>query len=123
MKSISNFGSLVKNLNEENKNIKAPLKNYTDIDLSKNEYKKERPERTERQQYDNKDRNKERNDRPDRYERPQYENRERKERTDRSEKQGENEVLQRPTFINTALENKTNNFRELNTQGDVLKNI
>ena len=132
MKSISNFGSLVKNLNEENKNIKAPLKNYTDIDLSKNDYKKERPERPERQerherpdrqQYENKERYKERHDRPDRQERPQYENRERKERPDRSEKQEEKEVLQRPTFINTALENKPNNFRELNTQGDVIKII
>lgn len=32
---------MVKNLNEENKNIKAPLKNYTDIDFSQDNTKRE----------------------------------------------------------------------------------
>ena len=50
MKSISNFGNLVKNLNEENKNIKAPLKNYTDIDLgneSQKYFTEKRPKKEE----------------------------------------------------------------------------
>ncbi len=49
MKSISNFGSLVKSLNEENKNLKAPLKNYNDIDLSKENYRREPKERIYRE--------------------------------------------------------------------------
>jgi hypothetical protein len=76
MKSISNFGSLVKNLNEENKNIKAPLKNYTDIDLSQ-----------ENRKYS-------------------------------AEKPPKREEIQRPTFINSSL-NEKKNFKELDIQGDV----
>lgn len=71
MKSISNFSNIVKNVNEDNKGIKAPLKNYTDVDLTKDKYKTKPDE------------------------------------------------LQRPTFINTSLENKPNNFKELNHEGDV----
>lgn len=71
MKSIGNFSNLVKNIDEDNKTIKAPLKNYTDIDVTKDKYKKQEDE------------------------------------------------IQRPTFKNTALENKPSNFRELDHQGDV----
>jgi hypothetical protein len=71
MKSISNFGSLVKNVNEDNKTVKAPLKNYTDLDLTKDKYKNNTDE------------------------------------------------IQRPTFVNSNLDKKPNNFRELNQEGDV----
>jgi hypothetical protein len=121
MKSISTFGSLVKNLNEENKNIKAPLKSYLDIDLNKERYSEkkkepghsghsghsglphhhhhERPHQTDRHHHD-------RHDRHDRHPHKDKEN---------------DDGLQRPTFTNTALEKKPNNFRELDTQGDVRK--
>lgn len=94
MKSIHTIGSLVKNLNEENKNIKAPLKNYTDIDITKPDFRKERNHHYEKKQ-----------------ERPVREER---------EKESNRDGLQRPTFTNSALENKQNNFRELDHQGDVI---
>jgi len=93
MKSIHTFGSLVKNLNEENKNIKAPLKNYTDIDLTKPDFRKEKNHHYEKKQ----------------------------ERPVREEKDNSKDGLQRPTFTNSTLENKQNNFRELDHQGDVNK--
>jgi len=74
MKSINNFGSLVKNLNEENKNFKAPLKNFENADSSaKNKTEHEREEE-----------------------------------------------YHRPTFKNSALENKQNNFKDLCMEGDVI---
>jgi len=71
MKSISNVGNLVKLVEEDNKSVKAPLKNYTDADLTKYKYKSKPDE------------------------------------------------ISRPTFVNSNLENKPSNFRELNHEGDV----
>ena len=118
MKSISTFGSLVKNLNEENKNIKAPLKSYLDIDLNKDNF----PMRKEREHQERTYERTVRTERGDKKERPdRHERNEKQERHERTERHhvDRDDGLQRPTFKNTALENKQNNFRELDTNGDV----
>ena len=38
MKSINNFGNIVKNLNEENQKIQAPKRDYNEVDM-KTSYK------------------------------------------------------------------------------------
>jgi hypothetical protein len=111
MKSISTFGSLVKNLNEENKNIKAPLKSYLDIDLNKDNF-------TARKEREHQERTYERPEVTDRTEKPRHVRQERP-GTERHHHVDRDDGLQRPTFKNTALENKQNNFRDLDTNGDV----
>jgi hypothetical protein len=90
LKSINNFGNLVKNLNEENSKIKPPTRDYTEVDFGG----KYRPKREDLQ-------------------RPQF-------ISNKVHKEDEKPVeLQRPTFVNKNIDNKNSNFVELNTQGDV----
>ena len=119
LKSISTFGSLVKNLNEENKNIKAPLKSYLDIDLNKERYydKPKEPGHSGQHQHSERSHHVDRHHHSERshHERHHHDRHERHQHKDRENDDG----LQRPTFTNTALEKKPTNFRELDTQGDV----
>jgi hypothetical protein len=95
-KSINNFGSLVKNLNDENSRIKAPLRDYNEVDFGNN-YRK-----------------------VNELQKPSFIN---SKPLDKQEAQTTiaNEDLQRPTFVNKNLENRGSNFVEIETNGDVKK--
>jgi len=44
LKSVNNFGSLIKNTNVENEKIKAPLRDYNEIDVNQDKYKRPKDE-------------------------------------------------------------------------------
>jgi hypothetical protein len=102
LKSINNFGNLVKSVSEENSKIKPPTRDYTEIDLGKEKYRQrenhpqQRPKFSSNKVHDNDSSAFKESSPPQQYE------------------------LQRPTFMNKNLENKNTNFVELNTQGDVI---
>jgi hypothetical protein len=102
LKSINNFGNLVKNISEENAKIKPPTRDYTEIDLGREKYNNnnnlERPKFTIK---------------------PSETNEELQKPKLMPSKQMEPIELQRPTFSNKNLENKNTNFKELDTHGDV----
>ncbi len=105
IKSINNFGNIIKNTFEENSKIKPPTRDYTEADFSSSNYKKPR---THRHRDDlQKPKFTYNKEKEDDLQKPQFTN-------------TANEDLQRPQFMNKNLENKDTNFVELNTQGDVM---
>lgn len=51
MKKIGTFNHLVKDLQEENSKIKAPLRDYTEIDFTKDKYVSERSNKEKEKNY------------------------------------------------------------------------